>query len=515
MTRSVKDLRELICVSRLTMRDSDEEDDDLSRPLSSLSIFGENSPSSSVTQLGESVNDLSVAPRPPLEGKALKSRSQHPAGARPKQSPATKHVANVNNNASLDFKKFKTPLPPLESRPSSGSSVDSDRPGSGEVGGQDSQRGDFDGLLQYIDGEVIVDWLRRAHEMVDELSSWCNTRDNFVTFANFLLMDFAEVQRLELLKMEVGILHDELSQVFNQGVSQGKVTLTDLSRLVAAILREYPRRLCGPRGTHVFLSILDTLSSERTAEYKTLLTDVKISTRNREFAQSLLAIRAFFLLSVWSNVVNFYRRFQSDDPLREPCLSGDPVVKPLPVVSIVQQRAYQAVQYGFVSVLHYLVRSGKLDVDSVNKDDRSLVFEAVMHNQPKVLHYLLSKAQPGLDVNRPSDSGNTPLHAAANWGYAEVVHMLLDKARASVNAPNPKCDDATPLHLAVMQGHTAVCKLLLEAGADPNASMNGISPAQLAQDMGHGDILVLLRKRRGTYDYEEMVDDDSEGLMES
>ncbi|XP_038064461.1 uncharacterized protein LOC119734903 [Patiria miniata] len=515
MTRSVKDLRELICVSRLTMRDSDDEDDELSRPLSSLSIFGEPSPASCTAQPAEDMNGLSLAPRPPWEEKVSKPLSPQTTGARRKQPKTNKHMVNMNNNASIDFKKFKTPLPPLESRPSSGSSIDSDRPDSGEVKRQDNPRGNFDDMLQYIDGDMIVDWLGRANGMVDELASWCNDGDNFVVFANFMLTDFPEVQRLELLQMEVGILHDELSLVFDQGLKQGKVQLTDLDRLVSAILREYPGRLCGPRGTHVFLNILDTLSSERTDDYKTLLTDVKISTRNREFAQSLLAVRAFLLLSVWSNIVNFYRRFKSDDPLCEPCVSVDPTIKPPPTASIVQRRAYQAVQRGFVSVLHYLVRSGKLDVAAVNKEDRSLVFEAVMHNQPRVLHYLLTKVQPRLDVNHPSESGNTPLHAAANWGHAEVVHMLLDKAQASVNATNPKCDDATPLHLAVMQGHTAVCKLLLEAGADLDASMNGVSPAQLARDMGHGDILVLLTRRRETYDYQERVDEEEDAMMES
>ena len=58
-----------------------------------------------------------------------------------------------------------------------------------------------------------------------------------------------------------------------------------------------------------------------------------------------------------------------------------------------------------------------------------------------------------VDVNSGCrESGNTPLHAAANWGHVEMVMLLLAKGEADVNAANPKCDYATPLHLAVMQG---------------------------------------------------------------
>ncbi|XP_071796632.1 uncharacterized protein [Asterias amurensis] len=490
MTRSVKDLRELICVSRLTMRDSDDEgsDDDLSRPISSLSIFGEPSTTKGSSNVMEALNGLSIASRPSYVSKSVRPKSQQSNGAQRKK-PTSSSSLNSNNSSS-QFQSFKTPLPPLaSSRPSSGSSVDSDCPGSGQVKSSDS--GNFDEMFQYIDSDVVVEWLGRANSMVSALGSWYNTGNNFVTFANFWLTEFPEAQRLDLIHMEVGILQDELSIVFDKGLKQQKVSLTDLDRLIRAILREYPGRICSARGTHVFLNILETLSSERTEQYKRLLTDVKISTRNRDYAQWMLAIRAFLLLSVWSNIVNFYRRFKSDDPESEPGAEDQSSIDG------VQLLTYQAVQHGFVSVLHYLSsQNEKLDLAVVDKQDRSLVFEAVMHNQPRVLHYLLKKACPGLDVNRSSSSGNTPLHSAANWGFTEVVQILLDKGQAQVNCANPNCDNATPLHLAVMQGHTSVCRLLLDAGADAKATMNGITPTQLAQDMGHTDILLLLSRKQ-------------------
>ncbi len=41
-------------------------------------------------------------------------------------------------------------------------------------------------------------------------------------------------------------------------------------------------------------------------------------------------------------------------------------------------------------------------------------------------------------------------------------------------------------------GHYSVCELLVGASADITASMNGITPVELAQDMGHTGIYELL-----------------------
>ena len=88
----------------------------------------------------------------------------------------------------------------------------------------------------------------------------------------------------------------------------------------------------------------------------------------------------------------------------------------------------------------------------------TIIFVLVSETRYSVFYWLLwtvlilYKACPGLDVNRSSSSGNTPLHSAANWGFTEVVQILLDKGQAQVNCANPNCDNATPLHLAVMQG---------------------------------------------------------------
>lgn len=58
---------------------------------------------------------------------------------------------------------------------------------------------------------------------------------------------------------------------------------------------------------------------------------------------------------------------------------------------------------------------------------------------PKVVEYLSST----------DDSGNTPLHIAANSNYVGAVNLLLTKG-ANCNLKNK--DGRTPLHLAAAMG---------------------------------------------------------------
>lgn len=67
--------------------------------------------------------------------------------------------------------------------------------------------------------------------------------------------------------------------------------------------------------------------------------------------------------------------------------------------------------------------------------------------------------KPPIDVNCPADTGNTPLHAAANNGNVNLVAILLQNPRIDINSKNPQCEDATPLHLAIMLGRFMFTKV--------------------------------------------------------
>lgn len=396
MARGVKDLRDLICVSRLSCRDSDDgSDDDLSRPLSSMSLYGE------VASNFNPSNDVAISLRPRPPSTAAKG------GAKPRttQGVFKRPSARPQTPSSFDFRKFKAPLPPVcnispgsreSSRPSTASSTSSsDRPSSGDSISPVIQDGNYDPVLAHMDSSYVNEWLTRSNVMVSDLTTWCNQDDNYVRFAHFWLMEFPEYQRLDLIKMEVDILSDEMTIAFANGIRKGHVRPAELNSLVLAVLREYPARLCTAQGPHVFLNILDTLSSEKTHDYKRLLTDVKINTRNRNYAQWMLALRAFLLLNVWSNVVSFYRKFKSE-VLEEPCADINPnETEPKPNYQqpedAINARAFQAVRLGYVSVLYYLIKSGQVHATVRDEQGRTLVFSAVMLDQQRILHYLVTK----------------------------------------------------------------------------------------------------------------------------
>ncbi|XP_033115084.1 uncharacterized protein LOC117115417 [Anneissia japonica] len=488
MSRSVKDLRDLVCISRLTVRESDDElseDESLIRPFSSMSILSDGTTKSREIKHEP---DSPKVPKPPSTSKRPKHEPSKHRRSENIQKNATNSVVktviscnHVGSNDSIDFKSVRKPLPPLKtSRPSSSSS-DETRPISS---------GNFDGILTFMDETCVESFLKRANEMVIELSSWCHCNNNFVHFADFWLHKVPDRQKLDLYELEVGIITDELMFAFEAGIEQQKVQLSDIRKLVSAVLREYPTRLCTLRGPYLFLDILDTLSSDKTDAYRELLTDVKISTRNRKFAQWMLATRAFALLNVWSAVVSFYRRL-INDPMGATAKS--PPVEVRSKDSAIQ-RAFVATGLGYVHFLHYYFKTSKVSPNVVDTQKRSLVFEAVTCNQETTLLYLLTKTKPRPDVNKPADSGNVALHTAANTGNVQFVRMLLDKGGADVNCRNVKCDGATPLHLGVMQGHNEVCQVLLEAGADIQASMDGVTPLDLAQDLGHTTISEAISK---------------------
>ena len=68
--------------------------------------------------------------------------------------------------------------------------------------------------------------------------------------------------------------------------------------------------------------------------------------------------------------------------------------------------------------------------------------------------------------------GPTPLHHAAEKGYAHMARLLVE-AGANVNARVPEDFYNTPLHLAAHGGHAAVVKLLIEAGAGLDKQAEG------------------------------------------
>ena len=60
------------------------------------------------------------------------------------------------------------------------------------------------------------------------------------------------------------------------------------------------------------------------------------------------------------------------------------------------------------------------------------------------------------------NNGATPMHIAAQKGYADVIRVL---AKFGVDVNIPLNNGATPMHIAAEQGHANAIRVLKELGA--------------------------------------------------
>ncbi|XP_064612317.1 uncharacterized protein LOC135476265 [Liolophura sinensis] len=515
MARSVRDLRELICVSRLTYHESDEEvlsDTDSSiieNDMRKLSLnngscndidniglhkdvhVSKKTSATGVTRVSPDSGFLTNSSTPSTSGSRDESQtviSPVPSGS--SSSSCTKSPTKRKRKKKKNVLLTKHDLPKAAALPpvSGFHSISSNSQGHFDHSADLRQSFSFDSMLTYIDASIVANWLQRANENVTEMSRFCNYEDSFVQFAHFWLTGFPDVQRTSIYDMEYDILVDEFNLAFAVGRQSGKVTRKDIVNLLGAIYKEYPGTLLSSKGCYLFLNYMDVLSSDRTAEYKELLSDVKCSTKNKQYAQWLLAARSFALVNVWSAVLNFYRNLLGKTPVAG-CL---PLPSSIRLKNVHHQRMYQAIRADFVDVVHYLLKCRHVDPQDTDSHGRTWIFTAVMHNSANVLVYLLNRVKPAIDVNQSTDTGNTALHAAANQGCGKIAEILLQTPDILVNCQNPQCEHATPLHMAVMHGHLDVVKALVEAKADTTLRMGDLTPVNIAKDFNRSEIVQIL-----------------------
>ncbi len=364
MSRGIKDLRELICVSRLTIRDSDEEiiisDDeggrisrfnysafdeegrisrfnypgfsyqssstDTSRQSSAQSQRGrsQNSPDSGISTAngispdgdilrlsksgsisGIPAGEPQHVPAPPQGKKKKKKRQRSHKEVKildtlptmhelPKPKPlppvrtdsfspppesSSPSVYSSDEDCAETSEPIKTPVPPQNpafSRSAMFSRVRGAKPSASSV---PLSKGNFDYMLTFLDATLISEWLSISNEAVVDITSWCQKGENYVRFAHFWLSEMPPMQRQEILKLEYSILIDQFQLAFASGRDVGQVKYKDLVHFMQAVFKEYPAGLFSSKGSHMFLNYLDVLTSERTEEYKKLLTDAKCSTK--------------------------------------------------------------------------------------------------------------------------------------------------------------------------------------------------------------------------------------------
>lgn len=110
--------------------------------------------------------------------------------------------------------------------------------------------------------------------------------------------------------------------------------------------------------------------------------------------------------------------------------------------------------------IRVLLKAGA-DVNTKNKDGRTVLFEAVMREDESLNFLIANKA----DVNARDSTDRTPLIAAASSGIKKNVQALLN-AGAKVEAFDKDC--TTALHVAIEGNHHEILEMLLNNAKEKN-----------------------------------------------
>lgn len=308
--RTVRDLRDLVNVSRLSFKDSDEDDEPSMETARSVSS-------------SFSIKFKQQSNKPPLINLSQTTPIIKAATTVKQKNSLTASSLLLDRNSMPSFSlSNKKILPPLSTR-------QEDEPISLPIAIKEEQSGNFDDMLTYIDASVVSEWLNRANRSLRKMHKWhqdntslfSNKMPNskqikyepFVLFANFWLgahhsAKFDHKQRRQLIEMEHSIICDEVTQAFQVGIDSQQIGISDIHRLLRAVLKEYPLQLLSFRGVYLLLDYIEILSSNRHDDYRKLLSDVKCRTLNKQFAQWLLSIRSFALINLCWAIIKFYRK---------------------------------------------------------------------------------------------------------------------------------------------------------------------------------------------------------------
>jgi ankyrin repeat protein len=152
-----------------------------------------------------------------------------------------------------------------------------------------------------------------------------------------------------------------------------------------------------------------------------------------------------------------------------------------------------------VKLLAFLIGLG-LDVNEKNEQGRTILFDLVLWNEPKVLTCLL---ESGADVNVVDQYGYTALHVAAGKGWVKICQLLLEKG-ANMNVRNEQ--DWTALDMATLHEKKEIIGLLgaqEAAFSDNNVALKLMQCALLEKE---AEVLALLPQlsNPNVYDYNQL-----------
>lgn len=383
MSRSVKDLRELINVSRLSYRDDDEEEE----------LYHSSSPES-LQEFGDI----------PLEG----AKPALPKRRNKDLVPLSSKEKSISPPLSAGSSGSGSPLPPIGASstlsPSSSERTSPAQPISAANRVISARRKDlktskanFDSMLLYMDSTVVGDWLTKANSLIKQLTSWLHDNDNFIQFAHFWLSEMPTSKQRELIEMEFSILKEEICFAFGAGLEGKSVSRQDICAFARAVFWEYPEKFHNSETMDFFLNILLCLCSGRKNNYRALLSDVQCSTSNKQFVQLILATRAFAIVSICSGVLEFFKAAFGRSTYKE---ATDNSVISKSVVAVATKFAFQAVRKDLPDVLDHILKNYSLEHYTLkDSEGKSLLFAAVLSGKENMLGHLLKVMKSKTEEN--------------------------------------------------------------------------------------------------------------------
>ena len=137
------------------------------------------------------------------------------------------------------------------------------------------------------------------------------------------------------------------------------------------------------------------------------------------------------------------------------------------------------------TIINILIAS--MTAIAAHADSTDLIEAARTNDVDQVTALLVS----GADTNGRDENGNTALHLAAGYGFADVARLLVDYG-ADVDAVG--CIDNTPLLIAAQEGHTDVVRILVDNEASMGAKDEfGGTAMRYAAGRGHRQVVEILR----------------------
>ncbi|MDF2966198.1 MAG: uncharacterized protein K0Q51_1586 [Rickettsiaceae bacterium] len=149
---------------------------------------------------------------------------------------------------------------------------------------------------------------------------------------------------------------------------------------------------------------------------------------------------------------------------------------------------HYACHKGAVNSIKYLVENNIIDINIVNKDGKNLLSYLKGSNSASIIEYCITK---GIDLNKSSHKGSTPLHEAVWNDEIEAVKALIEFG-ANIEVTDKR--GQTPIYVAAITGNNEIVKILISNNAkiDEKQGKLNFTPLMRAAFNGHNEVVKTL-----------------------